>query len=153
MMAVLLTLMAPAAETGGDTFLGIPMPVLLALIGIIGGVVGAASTQWAKKIRTPQDDREDKVVVLEASNNLIERFQTLLKESDEKHAKEINELSTKVNALQGDVDSLRKEKFTLATALIAASNIAKKYGGQAAEDELRRIRVPDGMELVSETVP
>lgn len=128
------------------TFFGVPLAVVLPVLTIVGGVIGAAGTQLTKRFRTPEDDRADKVVVLDASDKLIERFQNLLAASDEKHEKEIKELSTKVDGLEKEVEKMRTERFRLLSRLAAVIAIARKYGGHAAEEELRALRENEAAE-------
>lgn len=130
-----------------DTWLGIPIPVALSMLAVAATVVGALSTALFKKFRSPADDREDKVVVLDASDRLIQRFEALLKASDEKHAKEIKDLSDKVDGLEQDVKTMRRERFTLVTALTRVAAIARKYGGQAAELEIASVELPDDVRV------
>jgi hypothetical protein len=136
---------AAAAESAADTFLGLPLPALLALISLVSVVLGAFVTGWVKKFRTPADNREDRVVVLDASDRLIERFENLLKASDEKHAKELQELTAKVEGLEKEVDVMRRERYTLVSAIVRIAQIARKYGGADAEQEIRQIEVPEGV--------
>lgn len=136
---------ALVAAAENDTFLGMPLPALLALISLVSVVLGAFVTGWVKKFRTPADSREDRVVVLDASDRLIERFENLLKASDEKHAKELKELTEKVDGLEREVETMRRERYTLVSAVVRIAQIARKYGGAAAEEEIRQVEVPDGV--------
>lgn len=127
-----------------DVFgLGMPLPALLALIALISAVLTALISGWARKFRTPADDTKDRVVVLDASDRLIQRFEALLKESDARHKKEIDELRAQVDGLEAEVAQMREERSGLVSAIRAVIAIARRYGGHEAAREIQALDLPD----------
>jgi hypothetical protein len=141
-----IELMAPLAESE-QLWLGMPLPALLALIAVMSAVMTALVSGLVKKFRTPADTREDRVVVLDASDRLIERFENLLKQSDEKYGREIAELAKEADDLKERVENLRLERFLIVSALIRVAQIARKYGGAAAEAEIQTVELPEGVSI------
>ena len=123
------------------------MPAALAIIALASAVLTALVTGAVKKFRTPVDDREDKVVVLDASDRLIQRFEKALADSDEKHGKEIKTLADEVEELKLEVEKMRRERFSLISALMKIAQIARKYGGADAAAEIDNIPMPDGVTI------
>lgn len=130
MMATELAAMAAEDLT---LYGGMPLPLLMAVLTVAGSVATVVVTQLIKKFRTPQDVREDKVVVLEASDQLIQRFQQIVKDSDEKHAADIAKLSGEVQTLREELDVVKAERLGLLWAVRQLIRIAKKHGGAAAQ--------------------
>lgn len=87
----------------------IPTPVILALIALASGVLGAFITAVSKKWRTPADDLADKRVAIEADEKLLARFEAMLAERDVK----IKALDDAVTALKTTVDELSRERNVL----------------------------------------
>lgn len=121
--------------------LGMPLPLLLAVIALISAVLTAVVGALVKKFRTPADDREDRVVVLDASDRLIERFQQLLQDSDEKHSKEIAALGEEVGRLREELNEVKQERVGLLWAIRQLIRIARKYGGADAQSEIDQLEL------------
>lgn len=136
-----------AAPTATTDLLGMPLPLLLAVIALISAVLTAFIGALVKKFRTPADDREDKVVVLDASDRLIQRFQQLLKDSDEKHSKEIAALGVEVGQLREELAEVKTERIGLMAAIRELARMVRRHGGHAAEEELQSIVHPTGITL------
>ena len=58
--------------------LPMPLPLLLGIVGLAGGVLTAIIAAVSKKWRTPADDREDRKIGIEADERLLARFEKLL---------------------------------------------------------------------------
>lgn len=139
----MLSSLVPAADAADAVMvMGMPLPLALALVSLVSVVLTAAVPAMMKKFRTPVDDREDKVVVLDASDRLIQRFEQLLNDSDAKHGKEIKELKGQIEDLGKQVDELKQDRSGLIWALRQVYTIAKKYGGREAERELALVDIP-----------
>ena len=131
-----------SAETVSATeLLGMPIPLVLSLIALITAVLTAGVGALVKKFRTPADDREDRVVVLDASDRLINRFQELLKDSDEKHAKDIAALGEEVGKLRDELNEVKAERVGLLWGIRQLIRIARKYGGDAAQNEIDQLEL------------
>ena len=131
-----------SAETVSATeLLGMPIPLVLSLIALITAVLTAVVGALVKKFRTPADDREDRVVVLDASDRLINRFQELLKDSDEKHAKDIAALGEEVGKLRDELNEVKAERVGLLWGIRQLIRIARKYGGDAAQNEIDQLEL------------
>jgi uncharacterized protein YoxC len=122
-------------------YMGMPLPLLLALVALAGPVLTVAVTQWVKKFRTPEDSREETVVVLDASDKLIQRFQQIVADSDKKHAEDIKKLAEEVQALREELDVVKQERMGLRWALQQVIRIARKYGGEAAQAEIDQLDI------------
>lgn len=117
-------------------YAGMPLPLLMAVLTLGGSVLTVIVTQVVKRFRTPEDDREEKVVLLDASDKLIQRFQQIVSDSDAKHAVDIAKLSGDVKMLREEVDQLKQERMGLVWAVRQLIRIAKKYGGPEAAAEI-----------------
>lgn len=135
----------PVAVT--NELMGIPIPMVLALIALFSAVLTAVVGALVKKFRTPADDREDKVVVLDASDRLIQRFQDLLKNSDEKHAADIAALGLEVSALREELAQVKTERIGLMAAIRELVRLVRRHAGAEAEHELQTIVQPTGIVL------
>lgn len=122
-------------------YMGMPLPLLLAVIAVIGPVLTVAVTQLIKKLRTPEDDREEKVVLLDASDKLIQRFQQIVADSDKKHAEDIKKLSDEVQELREQLDLVKQERMGLLWAVRQLIRISRKYGGEAAQAEIDQLEL------------
>ena len=125
--------------------------VALAIVGLFGSILGSMLTAFSKKWRTPADAREDKALVLtdkdkvlQAQDRLVERFEKLLKESDDRHSKEIAEsdarhskelgdVAAKVTALEGQIKVMQGEKSRFVACIQHLVRVVRKYGH---EDEI-----------------
>lgn len=140
-------ILAAATEAAEQLYLGMPLPALLAVIAILSAVLTALTQALVKKFRTPVDDRQDKIVVLDASDRLIQRFEKALQDSDDRHGKEIATLANELEELKQEVDTMRRERFGLVSALIRLAQIARKYGGIEAEAEIEAVELPKGVNI------
>jgi hypothetical protein len=129
----------PAADS--SALLGMPLPLLLAVIALISAVLTAVVGALVKKFRTPADDREDKVVVLDASDRLIQRFQQLLSDSDTKHAADIAALGVEVGQLREELNAVKQERVGLLWGIRQLIRIARKYGGDDAQREIDQLEL------------
>jgi hypothetical protein len=87
----------------------IPTPVVLALIALVSGVLGAFITAVSKKWRTPADDATDRKMAIEADEKLLARFEAMLAERDVK----IDALDRRVTELNAVVEGLTRERNVL----------------------------------------
>lgn len=124
---------------------GIPIPLLLAMVTLLTAVLTAVIGGLVKKIRTPADTREEKVVVLDASEKLIERFQQIVKDSDTRHATDMAALSAEVQALRTELHEVKIERVGLYTAIRSLVSLARRHGGSAVEQEIQTIVQPTGV--------
>jgi hypothetical protein len=137
--------MVTAAEE--PLYLGMQLPGFMALVALISAVATALMSGLVRKFRTPTDTRQDRVVVLDASDRLIQRFEKLLKDSDDKHAGEIRELSAEVDELRKEVTVMREERSGLMGAIRSVIAIARKFGGDAAVVEIQQLDMPDSVRV------
>lgn len=142
----MLSSLVPAADAAETIMvMGMPLPLALGLVALVSSVLTAVVPAVAKRFRTPVDDREDKVVVLDASDRLIQRFEQLLNDSDAKHGKEIKELNGKLDSLKKELDEVRQDRIGLIWALRQVIAIARRFGGAAAEAEIAQVEMPSGV--------
>lgn len=126
---------------------GIPLPLLLGGVTLLTAVLTAIIGGLVKKFRTPADNREDKVVVLDASEKLIERFQQIVKDSDAKHAADMEALSREVQALRVELHEVKTERVGLYAAIRALVSLCRRHGGATVETEIQTIVAPTGVSV------
>ncbi|UUG69983.1 membrane protein [Arthrobacter phage Bauer] len=115
-----------ATPDGGEPlYFGMPLPLLLGVCTLAGGIVAALITAVSKKWRTPADDREDRKIGIEADERLLERFQKLLEARDEK----IQGLEDRLTEVANKVESLITERNVLIDWIYAAVRVVRELGG------------------------
>lgn len=106
-------------------YAGMPLPLLLGIIGGLLTLAGAVIAAFSKKWRTPADDREDKKIGIEVNEQLLERFEGMLQERDT----QIAELRAEVKEIAGKVQDLIEERGSLIDWIYAAIRIVRDLGG------------------------
>jgi hypothetical protein len=106
------------------TYWGMPISLLIPVVGLAGAVVAALITAFSKKWRTPADDREDRKIGIEADERLLERFQKLLEARDEK----IQGLEDRLTEVANKVESLITERNVLIDWIYAAVRVVRELG-------------------------
>lgn len=104
---------------------GLPLPLLLGLIGAVVSVAGALIAAFSKRWRTPADNLAERKVGIEADERLLKRFQEMLGERDEA----IEELRQEVKELAGKVKDLVDERGALIDWIYAAVRVVRDLGG------------------------
>lgn len=112
-----------AAEPEPEYF-GMPLPLLLGVGGLFVTLAGALIAAYSKKWRTPADDREDKKIGIEVNEQLLERFEGMLKERDT----QIAELRAEVKSIAAKVQELVEERGVLIDWIYAAIRIVRDLG-------------------------
>jgi hypothetical protein len=109
-----------------ETVLPLPLPLLLGIVTLLASVLTALITYiWSKKVRTPEDDREDRRLGYEADEKLLERFEKMLESRDT----QIKELSQKVEELDNRLEGYRRERNVLIDFIYALIRIIRDLGG------------------------
>jgi Txe/YoeB family toxin of Txe-Axe toxin-antitoxin module len=121
-LAVLALTVFAVSET--DPTLPMPLPMILGLFTLAGGIVTAALAAVSKKWRTPADDREDRRFGVEADERLLQRFENMLKERDTKFA----ELEQKFDDLKAKVEGYQRERTVLIDFIYAVVRIVRDLG-------------------------
>lgn len=103
---------------------GMPISLVIPLVGLVGVVMTAGFTAFSKKWRTPADDREDRKIGIEADERLIGRFEKLLESRDEK----IRDLEERLTAVANKVESLITERNVLIDWIYAAVRVVRELG-------------------------
>ena len=106
-------------------YAGMPLPLLLGIIGGLITLAGALIAAFSKKWRTPADDREDKKIGIEADERLLERFEEMLGKRDA----EIESLRAEGKEIAGKVQDLIEERGSLIDWIYAAIRIVRDLGG------------------------
>ena len=106
-------------------YAGMPLPLLLGIVGGLLTLAGALIAAFSKKWRTPADDREDKKIGIEADERLLERFEEMLGKRDA----EIESLRAEVKEIAGKVQDLIEERGSLIDWIYAAIRIVRDLGG------------------------
>ncbi|AXH44402.1 hypothetical protein PP353_gp22 [Arthrobacter phage Kumotta] len=121
-MTELYFALAPEPE---PMYAGMPLPLLLGIIGGLITLAAALVAAFSKKWRTPADDREDKKIGIEADERLLKRFEDMLQERDD----EIAELRAEVKEIAGKVQDLIEERGSLIDWIYAAIRIVRDLDG------------------------
>ena len=106
-------------------YFGLPLPLLLGTLGLIGTIAGAGFAAFSKRWRTPADDREDKKIGIEADERLLKRFQDVIAESDAK----IGKLEGRLDRVEEELEELRSERSRLIDWIYAAIKVVRDLGG------------------------
>jgi Txe/YoeB family toxin of Txe-Axe toxin-antitoxin module len=121
-LAVLAVVVFAVSET--DPALPMPLPMILGIFTLVGGIVTAVVTAISKKWRTPADDREDRRFGVEADERLLQRFENMLKERDTK----FTELEQKFEDLKSKVEGYQRERTVLIDFIYAVVRIVRDLG-------------------------
>ncbi|NWL13323.1 hypothetical protein DM793_18825 [Paenarthrobacter nitroguajacolicus] len=105
-------------------YAGMPLPLLLGIIGGLITLAGALIAAFSKKWRTPADDREDKKVGIEVNEQLLEQFNKLLEERD----KRIDRLVAEVKEVRVIAENAVSENRILIDWIYAAVQVARALG-------------------------
>jgi hypothetical protein len=105
-------------------YAGMPLPLLLGIVGGLLTLAGALIAAFSKKWRTPADDREDKKIGIEADERLLARFEEMLAERDGK----IEKLESRLDRFAEELEGLRSERSRLIDWIYAAVNIVRSLG-------------------------
>lgn len=105
--------------------LPMPLPLLLGIVGLAGGVLTAVIAAVSKKWRTPADDREDRKIGIEADERLLARFEKLLEERDRR----IDGLVDEVREVRAIAEATAKENRALVDWCYAVVRIVRDLGG------------------------
>lgn len=103
--------------------LPMPLPMILGVFTIVGGLITAAFAAFTKKWRTPADDREDRKIGIEADERLLARFETMLAERDVKLAG----LENRLEALNAKVEGYQRERTVLIDFIYALVRIIREH--------------------------
>ncbi|MFP3579989.1 hypothetical protein SB659_10450 [Arthrobacter sp. SIMBA_036] len=106
-------------------YAGMPLPLLLGIIGGLITIAGALIAAFSKRWRTPADDREDKKIGIEADDRLLQRFQDVIAESDAK----VGRLEARVARVEEELEELRSERSRLIDWIYAAVKVVRDLGG------------------------
>lgn len=117
-MTELYFAVAPEPE---PLYAGMPLPLLLGIVGGLIALAGSLIAAFSKKWRTPADDREDKKIGIEADERLLERFEEMLGKRDA----EIETLRAEVKEIAGKVQDLIEERGSLIDWIYAAIRIVR----------------------------
>lgn len=120
-----LLLMGATGMAVTESDLPLPLPLLLGLFTLVGGVLAALITAVSKKWRTPADNREDRKVGIEADEMLVQRFTTLLTEQ----GKRIDDLVDEVKEVRAIAESALKKNRVLLDWCYAVVRIVRDLGG------------------------
>lgn len=101
------------------------LPLILGIGGLVVSLVTAGVTLWAKKWRTPADDREDKKIGIEADERLLKRFEDMLAERDT----QLKELREEVKELAKRVDEVVGDNRMLIDWIYAAVRVVRELQG------------------------
>lgn len=101
------------------------LPLILGIGGLLVSLVTAGVTLWAKKWRTPADDREDKKIGIEADERLLKRFEDMLAERDT----QLKELRQEVKDLAKRVDEVVGDNRMLIDWIYAAVRVVRELQG------------------------
>lgn len=112
-----------AAFAISESDLPLPLPLLLGLFTLVGGVVTAVFAAVSKKWRTPADDREDRKIGIEADERLLKRFEDMLKERDTKLAG----LEERLEALNAKVEGYQRERTVLIDFIYALVRVIREH--------------------------
>jgi hypothetical protein len=104
--------------------LPLPLPLLLAVIALLGTIGGALLAALSKRWRTPTDDREDRKIGIEADERLLKRFEDMLKERDDK----LQALENKLESLNAKVEGYQRERTVLVDFIYALVRIVRDLG-------------------------
>ena len=105
-------------------YAGMPLPLLLGIIGGLITLAGALIAAFSKKWRTPADDREDKKVGIEVNEQLLEQFNKLLEERDRR----IDRLVAEVKEVRLIAENAVSENRVLTDWIYAAVQVARALG-------------------------
>ncbi|KUM34527.1 hypothetical protein [Arthrobacter sp. EpRS71] len=105
-------------------YAGMPLPLLLGIIGGLITLAGAVIAAFSKKWRTPADDREDKKIGIEVNEQILEQFEKLLVERD----KRIDGLVAEIKEVRQLAESAANDNRTLIDWIYAAVQVARVYG-------------------------
>src|SRR5688572_19264769 len=119
-----LAVLALTVFAVSETELPLPLPMILGIFTLVGGVVTAVVAAISKKWRTPADDREDRRFGVEADERLLQRFENMLKERDTKFA----ELEQKFDDLKAKVEGYQRERTVLIDFIYAVVRIVRDLG-------------------------
>lgn len=114
-----------AAADPEPLYLGMPLPLLLGIIGGVLTLAGALVAAISRKWRTPADDREDKKIGIEADERLLKRFQDVIAESDAK----VGRLEARIERVEEELEELRSERSRLIDWIYAAIKVVRDLGG------------------------
>jgi hypothetical protein len=115
-------------------YLGMPLPLVMGILGGLATIGAAAFAAFSKRWRTPADTLAEKKVALEADERLLKRFEDMLKERDDK----LEALEGKVDKLNQKVEEYQRERTGLIDFIYELVRIVRDLGG------LARIPVPPG---------
>lgn len=104
---------------------GMPLPLMLGLVTLAGGVLAALITAVSKRWRTPADDREDKKIGIEADERLLKRFEDMLEDRDD----QISELRNELKGLAKRVDEVLSENHALIDWIYVAVRVVRELNG------------------------
>ncbi|QKY78977.1 hypothetical protein Jinkies_29 [Arthrobacter phage Jinkies] len=116
-------MLAFAAFAVTESDLPLPLPLLLGLFTLVGGIVTAIFAAVSKKWRTPADDREDRKIGIEADERLLKRFEDMLAERDTKLAG----LEQRLEALNAKVEGYQRERTVLIDFIYALVRIIREH--------------------------
>lgn len=102
-------------------YFGMPLPLLLGIIGGIIALAGSLIAAFSKKWRTPADDREDKKIGIEADERLLARFEKMLEERDTS----IDELRKELKEVRQIAESAVSENRMLIDWIYAAVQVVR----------------------------
>jgi Txe/YoeB family toxin of Txe-Axe toxin-antitoxin module len=108
-----------------ESDLPLPLPLLLAVIALLGTIAGALIAAFSKRWRTPTDDREDRKIGIEADERLLKRFEDMLKERDDK----LESLENKFEKLTKDFEEVKRERTILVDFVYELVRIIRDLGG------------------------
>lgn len=115
-----------------ESDLPLPLPMMLGLFTLVGGIVTAVFAAISKKWRTPADEREDRKIGIEADERLLKRFEDMLAERDAK----LTGLEQRLEALNAKVEGYQRERTVLIDFIYALVRIIREH------DAITEIPVP-----------
>lgn len=108
-------------------YFGMPLPLLLGVLGLLATVATALVAAISKRWRTPADDREDKKIGIEADERLLKRFEDMLAKRDQR----LEELEQKLTDLNAKVEGYQRERTILIDFMYALVRIIRERGAIA----------------------